>query len=80
MKVVQPSGIELVDRETSIWVRVHWHNDAFAGQTLDTPFIFKSPPAKKASASAPVKPKPKPAAPKPAIPSEPEVTPAVRVQ
>ena len=80
VKIVQPSGIELIDRQTAIWVRVHWHNNAFAGQTLDTPFVFQPPlgskPAKAKTPAAKASPKPT----VPAEPAEPVAPPAVRVE
>lgn len=73
--VVQPTGIDLVDRETAVWVKVHWHSDKYAGQTVDTPFDFKSPvKPKPAVAREPAKPKPAP------VPEEPAAPPAVRVE
>jgi cell division septation protein DedD len=82
VQVIEGTGIELVDRQTAIWVKVHWHNDAFAGQTLDTPFVFKTPPGSKvaATAPAPAPPKRKPAPPATTFPTEPESPPAVRAQ
>jgi len=75
--VVQSSGIQLIDRDTEIWVKVHWHNTAFAGQTLNTPFVFKPQGGPKPSvAKAPAT----KAAPKPAAPAEPAAPPAVRVE
>jgi hypothetical protein len=79
VKIAQASGIEVVDIVTANWVKAHWHNDAFAGQTLDAPFVFKTPPGPKpVTAKAPPRPKPKPA--EPAWPTEPIAPPAVRVQ
>jgi hypothetical protein len=70
--VLQSSGIELVDRQTSIWVKVHWHNDAFAGRTLDAPFEFKGPLGSKPTVAKKPPSKPNPA--------EPTAPPAVRVE
>jgi hypothetical protein len=54
VEVKQPSGADDVDRGTAIWVKVHWHNVAYAGQTMDAPFDFKSlRKAKSAVANAP---------------------------
>ncbi|HEX4138894.1 MAG TPA: hypothetical protein VHY09_00985 [Candidatus Methylacidiphilales bacterium] len=76
VQVMEPSGLDDVDRETAFWVNVHWHDPAYQGQTLDAPFIFKTPAVPKpAVAKAPPKPEPKPAA-----PEEPAAPPAVRVQ
>ncbi|MEI9999232.1 MAG: hypothetical protein WDO13_08680 [Verrucomicrobiota bacterium] len=75
-QVVEPSGIQVVDEETAIWVKVHWHNEAYAGQVLDAPFEFKAPPAPKVV--APPKPKPEPAP--SAEPAEPAAVPATRVE
>jgi hypothetical protein len=78
VKVLEPSGIELVDQEAELWVKVHWHNDAFANRTLDVPFDFKAPiPPKPTVAKAPP-PAPKPVA--PAAPAESAAPPAVRVE
>ena len=74
VQVQGTSGSDVVDRETAIWVKVHWHNEAFAGQTLDAPFIFKTPETVK---PAVVKAAPKPKA---AAPVEPAAAPAMRVQ
>ncbi len=72
--IQEPSGLANVDRETAYWVKVHWHDTAYQGQTLDAPFIFKTP-------AAPITPKPIAAKkPKPAPPPEPEAPAAVRVQ
>jgi hypothetical protein len=76
VQVIQPSGLQLVDVTTARWVKVHWHNEAFSGQTLDTPFVFKPRPVPK----APVAVKRKPVAAEPAKPAEPASLPAVRVQ
>jgi hypothetical protein len=73
-KIIESSGVDLVDHETAIWVRVHWHDDAYAGQTVDTPFEFRPPqPAPVVTPSA------KPATPPP-VPAEPPAPPAVRVE
>jgi hypothetical protein len=75
VEVVQHSGIELVDRQTAIWVEVHWHNDAFAGRTLDTPFEFKPP-----LTPRPAMKKPPASAPQPAAPAYPATAPAGRAE
>ena len=71
--VAQPSGIELVDQQTGLWVKVHWHSDKYAGTKVDVPFEFKSPPAPK-PVVVKTPPKPEPA------PEEEAAPPAVRVQ
>jgi len=73
VKIESPSGVDLLDRETAIWVKVHWHNEAYAGQTVDAPFEFKP-------VSVPVQPKPvsKPVA--PPTPQEIYAPPAQRVE
>jgi hypothetical protein len=72
VEVKEPSGLDEVDRETAFWVKVHWHDEAYQGQTLDAPFIFKTPVApKSAVAKLP---------PKPAAPEESAAAPAVRVE
>jgi hypothetical protein len=76
VEVKEPSGLDGVDRDTAVWVKVHWHDAAYQGQTLDAPFIFETPHVPRpAVAKAPPKPKPKPAA-----PEEPAAAPAVRVE
>jgi len=78
VEVKEPSGLDTVDRDTAVWVKVHWHDTAYQGQTLDAPFIFKTPPvAKPVVAKAAPKPKAKP---KPVAPEEPAAVPAVRVE
>ncbi len=58
----QSTGLEDVDRNTAIWVKVHWHSDKYAGQTVDTPFEFKTPTDSKPTlAKKPTKTKPAPA-------------------
>ncbi len=74
VQIEVPSGLDTVDRQTAVWVKVHWHNEAFAKQTLDAPFIFKTPSTPK-PVVAKTQPKPKVAA-----PEEPVAAPAVRVQ
>jgi hypothetical protein len=69
VQVVESSGLDTVDRTTAIWVKVHWHNEDFAGKTLDAPFVFKARPAQKA-----------PAPTQPAVPPEPAATPAMKVE
>jgi hypothetical protein len=77
--VVQSSGVALVDRETAIWAKAHWHNSAFAGQKLIAPVKFEARPAPKAPVvQAPPPPKPEPTP--PAQPAELPAPPAVRVQ
>jgi len=76
VEVKEPSGLDAVDRNTAVWVKVHWHDATYQGQTLDAPFIFKTPSLPKpAVAKAPPKPKVKAAA-----PEEPAAVPAVRVE
>lgn len=43
VEVADPSGVDSIDQQTAIWVRVHWHHVAFAGQTVDVPFEFNPP-------------------------------------
>ena len=43
VQVMLPSGLDRLDRQTGAWVKVHWHNIAYAGQTFDTPIEFKTP-------------------------------------
>jgi hypothetical protein len=76
VQVMNSTGIDLMDREASVWVKVHWHNEAFAGQTVDAPFEFK--PSKPSLPKEPAA-KPKPVA-VPAEPAEPTAPPAVRVE
>jgi hypothetical protein len=71
VQVLEPSGVELVDRQTAAWVRVHWHSGEHAGRTVDAPFIFRREDAKP-TAVAP-RPKPQPA-------PEPAAIPATRAQ
>jgi hypothetical protein len=71
--IQEASGIQLVDQQTAIWVKVHWHSDAYAGQTVDVPFEFKSPASPRPVVVKTPPPKPKPA-------PEEEAPPAVRVQ
>ena len=74
VQIMQPSGLDAVDRQAAVWVKVHWHDPAYAGKTLDAPFIFKTPAVPK---PAVVKAPPKPKA---VAPVEPAAAPAVRVQ
>jgi hypothetical protein len=74
VKVLQPSTNQLVDRETAIWVKVHWHHAAYANQTLDAPFKFQPPPPAPAPAPPVAKAKP------PAPPPEPVAIPAIRAE
>jgi hypothetical protein len=76
VEVKEPSGLDAVDRDTAVWVKVHWHDATYQGQMLDAPFIFKTPVVPKpAVAKAPPKPKVKSVA-----PEEPAAAPAVRVE
>ena len=77
VEVEQTSALDAVDRQTAIWVKVHWHNEAFAGQTLDAPFIFKTPVGTNPAVAKTTKPRPKAAAP---TEQEPAAVPAVRVE
>ena len=75
VEVKESSGLADVDRNTAVWVKVHWHNVAYQGQTVDAPFVFKTPLLPKPPvAKAPPKPQPT------AAPEEPQAAPAVRVQ
>jgi hypothetical protein len=38
--VIQSSGIELLDTNTEIWIKVHWHHAAFANQDKVVPIEF----------------------------------------
>ena len=75
VEVKEPSGLDAVDRDTAVWVKVHWHDAAYQGQMLDAPFIFKTPSAPKPAVANATKPKAKAAA-----PGEPAAAPAVRVE
>ena len=76
VEVKEPSGLDAVDRDTAVWVKVHWHDAAYQGQMLDAPFIFKTPSLPKpVVAKAPPKPKAKAV-----TPEEPAAVPAVRVE
>ena len=75
VEVKEPSGLDIVDRDTAVWVKVHWHDVAYQGQTLDAPFIFKTPVM---PPPVPVK-TPKTKA-KAAAPEEPAAAPAVKVE
>jgi hypothetical protein len=72
VSVATPSGSDSVDQETAIWIKAHWHRDAYANQVIDAPFEFKP---------APPPPPPKPAkSVQPAPPPEPVPIPAIRAQ
>jgi hypothetical protein len=73
-KVIQSSGIELMDQELSLWIRVHWHHDAYAGQVIDAPFQFSRAASTPIAAQEAPAPPPTPAAPPPP-PKAPEVPP-----
>ena len=75
VEVKEPSGLDTLDRDTAVWVKVHWHDVAYQGQTLDAPFIFKTPALPKPVVAKTPKPKAKAAS-----PEEPEAAPAVRVE
>jgi hypothetical protein len=75
VEVKEPSGLDDVDRDTAVWVKVHWHDAAYQGQTLDAPFVFKTPLVPKPAVAKTPKAKAKPAA-----PEEPTAAPAVRVE
>jgi hypothetical protein len=66
--VTSPSGIDAGDQQTALWIKAHWHHDAYANRVIDAPFEFK-PPAPKVV---------KPVAPAP--PPEPVAIPAIRAQ
>jgi len=66
-QITEPSGVDAIDRQAAIWVKVHWHHAAFANRTVDVPFEFKPPVAPV------VHPKKQPVVEEPAAP------PAVRV-
>ena len=72
VQIVQPSGIQLADRQTAEWLQIHWHHDAYANEVIDAPFEFSRP-----------LPPPPPAPPPPvkrAPPEQPVAIPAIRVQ
>ena len=75
VEVKERSGLDTVDRDTAVWVKVHWHDVAYQGQTLDAPFVFKTPVMPK-----PVVTKTPKVNPKPAATEEPTAAPAVRVE
>jgi hypothetical protein len=77
VEVADPSGLDSLDRQTGVWVQVHWHHDAYANQVIDAPFQFEPPPAPPAPPPPVVK-KTKPV--EPAQPTEPMAIPAMRVQ
>jgi hypothetical protein len=77
IQIVQPSGIDSLDQQTGMWVKVHWHHDAYANQEIDAPFQFNPPPAPPPPPPAPPV-KPHPANPAPA--TEDTAIPAERVQ
>ena len=81
VKILHPSGNQLVDRQTALWIRVHWHHLAYANKTVDVPFEFvrppPPPPPPPAAAVVPPVVK-KPVVPRP--PPEPAPIPAVRAQ
>lgn len=77
-QLIDSTGIKLVDQQTAYWVKVHWHDAALAGKTVDVPLELQPPIAPKAPvAKAVPPPKPKP---EPAPPAEPAAPPAVRVE
>jgi hypothetical protein len=39
-RIVEPSGIQLLDTETEIWIKVHWHHAAFANGNRIFPIEF----------------------------------------
>ena len=67
--VASSCGVDSIDRDTAIWVKVHWHHSAYAGQTFDVPFQFKPPVSKPVIQHK---------APQP-VPEEDSAPPAVRV-
>jgi hypothetical protein len=72
VSIITPSGSDSVDQQTAIWIKAHWHHDAYANQVIDAPFEFKP---------APPRTVPKPAQPAKAVaPSEPAPIPAIRAQ
>jgi hypothetical protein len=70
VEVEQSSDDDRLDHGAAIWVKVHWHNDAYAGKTIDAPFIFKPLRAPKAAVAKP----------KVVEPPEDYAPPAVRVE
>jgi len=73
-QVVETSGSDSVDHQTLVWVRVHWHHQAYANQVIDAPIVFKALPSAAPVAAAP----PVPVAPPP--PPEPAPIPAIRAE
>jgi hypothetical protein len=71
VKVTSPSGDPGVDDQTALWIRVHWHNAAYANRTVDAPFEFVQAP--------PPPPPPRPQVIKP-VPQEPVAIPAIRAE
>jgi TonB family protein len=39
--VARSTGNAALDNRTLSWVKTHWHNRAYAGQTIQAPFEFK---------------------------------------
>lgn len=56
--VTEPTGDDLADKETAMWVKVHWHRQSYANQVLDVPFVFRPAPVPSPTtpASAPSEP------------------------
>ena len=60
IKVVDSSGLPSLDEQTGVWVKVHWHHDAYANQSVDAPFKFEPPPTPPPVVVAPALPPPEP--------------------
>ncbi len=43
--VAKSSGYLHLDSMALAWVKTHWHHNAYAGQTINVPFVFKKPQA-----------------------------------
>jgi hypothetical protein len=52
--VLETSGDDSADKQTEAWVKVHWHNQDYAGKVIDVPFDFQPLPPKPTPAPAPV--------------------------
>jgi len=73
VEYVDSSGLSSLDEQTALWVKVHWHHDAYANQVIDAPFQFEPP-------ALPPTPPPPVIYQKPAPPPEPVAIPAIRVE
>jgi hypothetical protein len=39
--VTETTGDDLADKETAMWVKVHWHRQSYANRVFDIPFVFR---------------------------------------